>query len=70
VTIPGQSNAVFGWIGLPRVGEIVRKVGDFPVPLNGRRYGGPFRNPRQVITSDDTKRVVAVEFSGTVVMVK
>jgi hypothetical protein len=40
------------------------------VPLDGRRYGGLFRNPRQVITSDDTKRVVAVEFSGTVVMVK
>jgi hypothetical protein len=40
------------------------------VPLNGRRYGGAFRNPRHAITSDDTKRVVAVEFSGTIGMVK
>ena len=33
VTIPGQSGAVLGGIGLPRAGGIVQKVGDSGLPL-------------------------------------
>jgi hypothetical protein len=46
VTNPGQSRAVIGWIGLPRAGEIVRKVGDSGVLLSPVDSSNLAHNPK------------------------